>query len=171
MTLVVEDGSGLSNSNSYVSEAEADAYQSIRGNTAWTGQTSQDKEKHLLLAMDYMLKKFRGNWRGTKASSDQALDWPRYDVIDTDGYLIASNVVPQDVKSAQIELADRSRTQTLIPDVSGANSGSLRSETVKAGSLERTRSWYGGKTTMPSFPSVDMLVKTLVSDGSALIRD
>ena len=51
LTLVKEDGTGKSDANSYASVADADAYH--EGHlyaSAWTGATTADKEKALVMA-------------------------------------------------------------------------------------------------------------------------
>lgn len=170
MTLIQEDGTGLANANTYGSIAESNAYATQRGWTAWLALSDADKEKHLLLAMDYMRAKYRGRWKGIRVRDNMSLDHPRFDFYDVDHYLIASNIVHVDVKNAQFELAERSRTQTLLPDVSSANSGALKSETVEAGSVKRSREWFGGKEQYARFSAVDGLLKPYLVDGEALIR-
>ncbi|UOF80049.1 hypothetical protein [Caudoviricetes sp.] len=170
MALIQEDGNGLANANTYASIAEADAYATQRGWTSWLALSSQDKEKHLLLAMDYMRARYRGKWRGTRIRDAMALDFPRYDLYDVDGYLVATNVVPADVKNSQIELAERSRTQSLIVDVAAGSSGALKSEIVEAGSVKRSREWFGGKQQQPTFTAVQLYLKPYLLDGEALVR-
>ena len=53
MTLVIEDGTGKSNAESYISVADADTYHSNRGNTDWAALTTAEKERLLRIATDY----------------------------------------------------------------------------------------------------------------------
>lgn len=75
-TLIVEDGTGLTNSNSYATLAEADAYFASQLYASdWTGQTNDIKARALGMAttlIDRMVE-FRGYRKGT----EQALEWPR----------------------------------------------------------------------------------------------
>jgi len=118
MTLVVEDGSGLTTAESYASVAAADARHSALGNSAWTG-TEAVKEAALRRATAFMEQRFRSNWRGTRLTRAQALSWPRY-AVEVEGWCVASNEVPADVVNACIDLALRALTEDLNPDIERA---------------------------------------------------
>ena len=53
MSLIVEDGSGLSNSESYVSVADADTRQSNLGNDTWATLTTAKRLRSVLSARVY----------------------------------------------------------------------------------------------------------------------
>lgn len=95
-TIIVEDGTGLANSNSYVTEAELIAYAADRGLTL-TGTAAI----LLIQAMDYI----EGlSYQGNKANADQSLQWPRYNVV-IDYFYIPSVTIPQLLKDALMETA------------------------------------------------------------------
>lgn len=97
MAIIVEDGSTVANSNSYVSTATLDAYATARGVTI----PSADQEMYLILAMDYLEQV---NYIGRKQLSTQSLQWPRYQVwIDT--YPLAANTIPRELINAECEVA------------------------------------------------------------------
>ena len=117
MTLIVEDGSGKSDSESYISVADASNYHTVRGNTAWAAlATDALREAALRRATDYMRQAYRSRWQGYKVNEDQALDWPRYDV-EVEGYAVDSDIVPTEVKNACAELALRASAADLNPDL------------------------------------------------------
>ena len=117
MTLIVEDGSGKSDSESYISVADASNYHTVRGNTAWAAlATDALREAALRRATDYMRQAYRSRWQGYKVNEDQALDWPRYDV-EVEGYAIDSDIVPTEIKNACAELALRASAADLNPDL------------------------------------------------------
>ena len=103
MTLIVEDGSGLSTSESYISVSDADARHTALGNTAWTGADAV-KESALRRATQYMTQAYRQRWKGTRLLREQALDWPRYGVI-VDNFYLDTVIVPDDVANACADLA------------------------------------------------------------------
>ena len=74
MALVVEDGTGLSTAESYISVADADTYHSDRGNALWTG-TDAVKEEALRQATEYLDATY--DWKGSISLTTQALNWPR----------------------------------------------------------------------------------------------
>lgn len=121
MALIIEDGTGLANAESFVSVADADTYHGNRGNTAWAALTTGQKEQDLRKATDYMEQVYRMRWAGYRKTTTQALSWPRYDVpLEDVGYgyaFYASDSVPQIVKNACAELALKAATDELAPDI------------------------------------------------------
>jgi len=118
MALIVEIGAGLSNAESYCSEAFATAYHSVRANSDWT--LVIDKEAALRKATDYLLQSYRNLWLGYRAVAGQALDFPRSGVYLNDysePVLLADNIVPIEVQNACAELALKTYTdEELIVD-------------------------------------------------------
>ena len=131
MAFVVEDGTGLANANSYVSVAEADAYLSLGGYTLWSDLAESERRHALVRATRYLTQMYRLRWKGTRATANQALDWPRNFVEREDytyptlngstfigGYFYyPDNVVPQEVKDVCCELGFRASSGELAPDV------------------------------------------------------
>ena len=95
-TIVVEDGTGKTNSNSYISAADLDTYATDRGVTI-----AGTKEILLIQAMDYIEAQ---NFKGVKGTDAQALQWPRYGV-SIDGYPVGSDEIPQLLIDALAEVA------------------------------------------------------------------
>ena len=104
MALVVEDGTGLSNSESYVDVDYVDAYFLKRGNTEWNLITN--KESKIVLAMDYIENNY--TYLGIKLLSTQSLQFPR--VID------GQTIYPISLKSAVCELALKANNGDLLQD-------------------------------------------------------
>lgn len=129
MALIVEDGTGRSDAESYGSVAEADAYHVKMGNTAWAGYT--DREARLRRGMQSMTGMYRAKWKGSRLGNAQALDWPRIgvNVDDVDwseayeGYggfqgTYPIDQIPKEVKEALFELALRAHnSSSLMPDL------------------------------------------------------
>lgn len=107
MALVVEDGTGLSNANTYVDVTYADTYFSTRGITAWASLTN--KEALLIQATDYLEAVYSESWKGEKLLDTQSLSFPR--VID------GVTVFPERLKYAQCELALKANSDVLLKDV------------------------------------------------------
>lgn len=105
VTLVYTPG-GASD-NSYVTLAEAEAYFANRLNSAvngdWTNDSSgvarTDAVKSAAL-ITATLRIDEEMFMGLKASSTQALKWPRVNVTDEDGLYFDSDTIPQRVKQA-----------------------------------------------------------------------
>jgi len=128
MTFTVEDGTGLSNSNSYAAVADADTYLADRGVSSWAGGVASDKQAALVKASDFIDSMFMFN--GDRNGATQAMSWPRTGASDVvEGYDIATNVVPTAIKRAVMELAYKVSTGTvLLKDLS--RGGLYKSQTV-----------------------------------------
>lgn len=148
--LVIEDGSGVPNANSYVTVAEYRAYAVPRGVTLPVSDT--EVETQLILAMDYLEIQ---PWAGTPTYSDQSLAWPRDDLY-IGGVLIADDVIPGKIKFAQMQLAIQVNAGVdLMPTVVGGASGAITRE--KVGPLETEYATYNVGT-QPYFRSINALL-------------
>lgn len=94
--MIVEDGTGLANANSYVTVAYADDYLESMGVTDWQPLQQPKKEVLLVKATDYVDNTYR--WRGRKLTQEQALQFPREGVVDDDGNEVAG--IPRALKQA-----------------------------------------------------------------------
>lgn len=95
-TIVVEDGTAKTNSNSYASEAELSTYATDRGVTI-----SGTAAVLLIQSMDWIETRL---FAGDKYSEAQALQWPRVNVV-LDGFSVDYNEIPTILKEAQMEIA------------------------------------------------------------------
>jgi len=102
MSLIVEDGTGLANAQSYASAADATTYHTAHGNAAWIGATA-DMESALVRATAWLDDAFYHRWPTCKMLSTQALEFPRLAAVDADGYALAP--VPAALKNALCEAA------------------------------------------------------------------
>jgi hypothetical protein len=83
LVLVKEDGTGKVDANSYANAADGDAYHDGHYYaSAWTGATTANKEKALVMATRLIDAHYQFN--GWRKSNAQALQWPRDGAIDPD---------------------------------------------------------------------------------------
>ena len=164
LEFVVEDGTGLPNSTSFVSVAYAESYATIHGKSDWLQLEEEQKQITLVLASDYINSQY--NWRGEPVKSDQALALPR------GGFRIPSGVsntgVPSCVKKATAELASRCFSVTedgtvtyiqLVADNEMA--GSIKSYKNKLDVLEEQYTYAapGELMDIRPYPGVDALIE------------
>lgn len=130
--MVVEDGTGKTNSDSYCSVDTADTYHTTARlySTDWTGiSTTAEKETALIWATRVLDDEM--NWYGTIVSETQALRWPRTGVITRDGVTIEDNEMPTSIQYAVAELAmhltaeDRT-TDSYMTGVEDVKAGPIR---------------------------------------------
>ncbi len=185
MTLVMEDGNGLPDANSYANVAYADAYFTARAITAWTGADAV-KEAALIRATDYIETVYSTKFKGTQAfvsdppdpEEDQALSFPRDTRVSEVAGIYYSElekpvVIPAALKKATCEYALRALTASLLVDPVVDESGALvTSKTEQVGPIRETTQYYasGGIEITQPYPAADMLLTPLLRDSGRVIR-
>lgn len=109
MALVIEDGTGKPDAESFATVLEARTFATRRGFTLPADDTAV--ESLLVKAADY----FRTlSFLGTRLVATQALAFPR-EGIEVEGEVLEPSPIPVNVKNAQIQLAVYAVTQDLNP--------------------------------------------------------
>lgn len=116
MALVVEDGTGKADAESYISVANADTRQAALGITNWATLITAEKEQALRRATAYMEQALRERWHGYRLNGTQALSWPRWYVI-IDNFPVDPATVPAAVASACSDLAVKAAAGDLNADL------------------------------------------------------
>ena len=126
MTLIVENGSVVTGAESYITIAQHKVYCDNRG-ISYSALTDTQLEQNARKAFDYLLQQYRGKWKGYRKDALQVGDWPRSFVylepfingaVGAYPYLVADNIIPVEVMSAQHELMVRLPTvDSLMPDL------------------------------------------------------
>lgn len=171
MTLIVEDGSGLANAESYISVADTDDYNTkYVGNAGWTAETDVAvKEAALRRATQWLDNEYGNKWKGRRINEAMSLDWPRYEVYDRDGYYIDSDAVPNGVREATAEMAIKIHGgEDPMPDQT--DPGTIKSEMVRVGPITEDIEYMGGKSQSTWFKKIDALLQQLIISGTDLIR-
>lgn len=177
MSLIVEDGTGLPNSESYISVAGASAYFLARDNVksdAWGALDVPVQEGALRLATEYMQQAYRIRWASFRVTATQALDWPRAYVplIDAPyGYgsftaYVKNNVVPVEVQRACAELA-------YMVVTSGALAPNLDRTTVKEMVGPLSVEYDKGSVEFTRYRSIDLMLRPYLwgsAVSSGLVR-
>jgi hypothetical protein len=171
MALVTETGTGSATSESFCSVADATTYHANRGNAAWALLTTAVMEQSLRKATDFMEGRYRARWKGYKGSATQALTWPRAFVyaepfyagaIGAYPFLIASNIVPVEVKNACASLALRASTATLLADQSRTK------KSVTIGPITTVYDDYSGQAT--TFAEIDAMIAIYLKNSGNQIQ-
>lgn len=178
VTFVVEDGTGITNANAYVSVEAANTYndQHPHGDR-WVTYGSADKQRSIIMATRLLDEEV--NWHGkptynlaSSVSSSNAtakvqyLRFPRSGVTDQDGYSLDHQTIPTFLKNATSELARylAANDRTAEPDTQGFGS-------VKLGSLTVGVDKYDQPPILPR--SVIAIIKpygTVRGGGVAMVR-
>ena len=158
--IIVEDGSMVANSNSYVTVSGVDTYAVDYGYSDWTAASATVKGVALLKAMRYI----EGlSFKGVRSTEDQSLSFPRSDLYDRDGYLVADNSVPGLVVKAVCECSILSLPTSNIELQPAQTSDNKRSKLNIADVI--TEEWRAGVARDKSTVVMDLL-KGLVKSNS-----
>ena len=149
--------------DSYDTLDNVNAYWLKRGNTLWAALTDDEKEVNIVKATDWLERNF--SWRGTRATAEQRLGWPRLDAYDDDDFQIGATDAPWQVKEATAIMADIYRDGTY--DLNGiltSNARSLKRQKVDVIEVE-----YDPGSRIPGADVVTHVIKLLnaVTSGSA----
>ncbi len=125
--LILENGSGVENANTYADLAFCNTYHANLGNDGWDG-TDEEKKQAILRAMAWMETL---SWAGVKLDIDNALEWPREGVVTPNGYDFPEDSVPWQVQDAVCEgaLVEIVAKNALRPELS--RGGAIKSQRVE----------------------------------------
>lgn len=163
MAFVVEDGTGLPDSNAYIEVAFADGYFADRNNAEWAALTTEQKEVAIISATDYIDFRWGSKFKSYPSVEGQALEFPREAWLG----------IPTGVKKACAEYAVRASKFTLAPDIEQDPSGyqiSRKMESIGPIS-ERTDFAFLGpgaqRKLFKPYPAADYLLLPYMRNGAA----
>ena len=163
MALIVEDGTGLSTAEGYISIADADTYiAAYKGaNATWDAATDSAKEIASRQSAQYLDGRF--NWKGDMESSDQALDWPRTGAFDELGAEYED--LPTGLTQAAALVMFLIVTgETLTVNVN-------RDKQVRRKKVDVIETEYeSGASQQPTFPEIGRLLSGLFYPSGTIIR-
>ncbi len=157
--MIVEDGSGLCNAESYCTIEEADSYLEARRAQSWIAALKGKKEAALVRASDYLERAYRGLWPGEKATQNQRLSYPRYGIKG-----IKENEIPAWLKEATCEGALLELEVPGIFSWDESEGGRLTRE--KEGEVEK--SYSPGPRSVREFSQIYGLIKEHIKSPSQI---
>jgi hypothetical protein len=174
--LIVEDGSGKSGAEAYISAEDATAYFAARGMADWAALASDEiREQMLRRATDYMEQVYRERWSGYMTLPTQVLSWPRH-LVPIKGYYAGvglsssagfgayypNNTVPTVVANACAELALRAIAGDLAPNVK---------RLVKRVKVDVIETEYAdGASPYTRFRAVDLMLQPFLSGAAGQMK-
>lgn len=157
MTIVVEDGTGLSDATSYNSVQRLKNYAKACAITLPSDNTQL--EAMLATAWDAMLGL---DYQGERLTRDQAGDFPRSGIC-IDGFAYDSSELPPLLLDAQCVLAIASRSTTLQPTIDTNAAGPVIEKTVDVITTKYAESGRGN--TKPIVTKAQDLLRKLLRSG------
>lgn len=167
MALIVEDGSIVEGANSYVSLDEADTYFETHPyySANWSDLNDDQKESFLIYATTTIENLF--TWKGYASNLAQPLGWPRVSVYNKYGTPLTDNVIPNNLKMAQMELAVNAAAGDSFATSSSAGLDEVKIDVIE---LKFSSSSTSGAGPVPSYALSLLSDLGVYSAGSRVIR-
>ncbi len=144
--------------DSYVSVADADTYWLDRNNSVWAAAATEDKEKALRFATEYIDGSYDGRWIGEHpGAASQVLAWPRNGAVDSEGRSVTG--IPQRAADATSRLA----LDALSDFLSEAEDRGGRISRAAVGPLDV--SYFRDAPAGTAFLYLDLMLKPLLTPG------
>lgn len=154
--MIVENGEGKENANSYVSVDFANEYFSSRGATQWDDIDDATKKQLLIKATDFIDNSFK--WYGKKKSPTQALRFPRDNLKDYEGNVV--NGIPTCLRQAVCEASLIAIRNSLFATAN--ENGNITSETIGALHFSYAKSENASNITL--YDSINKRLQGLFKD-------
>lgn len=162
MAIAIDATVGGATANSFALLTDATTYMAGRLNSAAWDNATVDQQNRALVEATHELSYL--SWEGRRATSTQALSWPRWMAQNPDspvGFLYLSTIVPDRVLNATCELA----FQFLVAgttDIAALDPtlGVIHKET---GPIKKSYQPYQKPTGLARFPSVMRFIRPLLA--------
>lgn len=169
MPIIVEDGTGVDNANSYAAIADVTTYLTERNNIEiWEDLDTEEQEAALIKATDYMELMYADRWKGSLSADATTLSWPRVGVYDRKREPV-TDAVPLDVKKACMEYAIAALSGDLMPTIApdDASGKEVKWLKEKVGPIEtETEFLPGSRKTVREYAVADRLVRPWITGTS-----
>jgi len=167
MALIVEDGSGVSNANTYVDVDYVDSYCNLMNYTAWTDAEdtpaeTQKKESAIYRAMQFFesLK-----YLGTKVEYTNPLSFPRQYIYLETGDEFPTDEIPTELKNAVAEGAYLEYSSSGSLFVQGGDTKRVKRKKIDVLETE----YFTSRESVP-YPKLKKMVKDFISSSSQVKR-
>lgn len=160
--LIIEDGTGIVDANSYSAIAGATEYHRLRCNSDWADAGEADQVAALIRGTDYLER--RWCFLGTVLTDEQRLHFPIESVFYDARGIDVGETVPVQIEEALYEYALRAVTagdqNILLPDPVTDPGGFVKEKFEKIGPLTEQTKWdtSRGLTVLHSYPQADRIL-------------
>ena len=143
--LVVENGTGLPNSNTYVDLGYANSYNTRRGNSAWFALDVNQQELALMNAALALDTRYGTMYKGLLMTQAQAMLFPRTAFVSSTGRQINQGAIPDILRNAQCEFAVMWVNQiNLFDDPNRATAG-VKQLSSEVDVVKESTTWFAPK--------------------------
>jgi len=159
-TFTLEDGTGVTGANAYVSLADVKQYWDNMVYD-YSGFTDEQLQQYIVKATRNIDMIYGAKFVGTKYSSTQGLMWPRTDAYDMDDFYQSG--VPDVVEYATAEAAYLvSQGTSFLSDTADAG---VKLDKVKVDVIEVEQEYSASSPVDKQFPVINALIKPVLNTG------
>lgn len=167
ITLIVEDGSGVENANSYIDAAYMSQYAELQGSSDWCNNTDQ-QTLALVQASQFIDLRYSARFCGELVHEDQGLLFPR--IVNG-----VNSGIPKSLKNAVASLALQYLQDGGL-DLNANADASVKAESISLGNgaIVESKTYYDNESAKASFSNfavtdryVDQLMKTVGCGGAS----
>lgn len=143
---VQNDSGSVADANAYIDAAYYKDYHTDRGTASVVNSdfTNAEIQQAIIKATDYLDSRY--SYVGSKRQQTQTTQWPRFDAVDRDEYVVTG--IPLQVKQACAELtqSELESPGSLFPSVPTDSSGqAVKKISEKLDVLEKSVEYFGGE--------------------------
>jgi hypothetical protein len=170
LTLIVEDGTGKEDSNSYVDLTYADEYMTANGRgIVWDGLTEQQQINALINGAQYMDSENETKYRGFRSiPEEQAMAFPRSGAY-TD-YNTLMKPLPKELKVAQMEYTYflQFKKSSLFQSVTTG----IKAKSSSVGAISKSITYTGSSSSVRvTIPEIDHAIKPLIKKNTYMFTN
>lgn len=166
MAIVVEDGTGLADAETYVSVSDCKAYLDARGRVSWGQLAEAAQEASLRNAADYLDARYGSRLQGYRLKTTQALYWPR-EGVEFDNTVWDPAPLPTPLIRACCEAAALSASGTDLFQPLERGGQVIEKLEIVGPITERTK-WAGSAPVGTTYPAIDRYMNQLCGSGTII---
>lgn len=169
-SIVVEDGTGLSTANSYMSSTTANGHLEEWYKILGLSAAPTVGDIDCTTGTYWLDTEFVNRWKGFRLNQDQALAFPRVGIVDFDGWYVDSDEVPAKIVVAASIMAYYANTEasSIMPNQSSP--GTIKREKKKAAVIEKEVEYMGGKEQEKYYRVVEDLLRDFITAHTPVER-
>ena len=168
MALIVEDGSGMSDAEAYLSVSDISSELAKTGeDAAWLALASDTVREQVARKAMRFLENER-TVRGWKEFETQALEWPRVCATDDDGFVYVG--IPAKLKQAFALLCAAGAVSGADLQPTQAQPGQVQSKSLQVGKISISTTYSGGQSQVAFHRKAESLLSELVESSSLTVR-
>jgi hypothetical protein len=160
--LIVEDGTGLPDADSYVSLVDFKAYADAYG-LDYSSNSDGEVEQAIRRGTAFIDGTYGSRWPGDAVNGrEQTLDWPRVKAEDVAGNDVPSDAVPKEVVTATSQASWRELVapRSLQPDL--ARGGAIKRKRSRAEPVESETEYFPGAVAGSTYTEIDDTLAPLI---------